>query len=271
MQLGGLSLYVYVVRGLIVSGVRLAMSPVSTGMRIARGLDEFVVGIVESVERVSTLLDEVEALISRVGVTERRAEAVLAQVEATAAGADDVLSVVRPVVSGAAHVLGDVRPIVAGASQTLAEAGSATRRANELTDEVTVTSGRATVLVDDLEGVVRQLVDADLAALQGLSALLDDLRTLLAGIRAMDRVIVDDATTVVRALPTVLDRLDTEVMPALTALEGLVPVVAQLGVRVENLNEVVADVGTLISGIPGTGRLLRRGERDARPARQSVT
>jgi hypothetical protein len=233
------------------------MSPVSTGMRITRGLDEFVVGIVESVARVSSLLDEVEALVGRVGIAVTRTETVLGQVEGTSLGVADVL--------------GDVRPIVSGAAHTLAEAGTATRRANDLVGEVAVTSGRAGGVVDDVEGVVRQLVDADLAAVQGLALLLDDLRTLLGGIRAMDRVIVDDATTVVRALPTVLERLDAEVLPALTALEGLVPVVAQLGVRVENLNDVVADVGTLISGIPGTGRLLRRGERDPRPARQAAT
>ena len=253
------------------SGVRLAMSPVTTGMRIARGFDDFVVGIVESVERVSSLLDEVDTLIGRVGVVVTRTETVLAQVEGTAIDAAGVVGEVRPVVAGAAGVLGEVRPIVSGAAHTLVEAGTATRRANELAGEVTLTHGRANALVDDVEGVVRQLVDADLAAIQGLACLLDDLRTLVGGIRAMDRVIVDDAATVVRALPTVLDRLDTEVLPALTALEGLVPVVAQLGVRVENLNDVVADVGTLISGIPGTGRLLRRGERDARPAKQPVT
>lgn len=225
------------------STVRLAVSPVSTGLRIARGLDDFVGGILQSVERVSALLDEVEALVGRVSVAVSRAEA----------------------------VLDDVRPVVAGASRTLSEAGTVTQRANELTVEVTAISGRAGAVVDDLDGVVGQLVDADLAAVQGLAELLADLRTLLSGIRAMDRVIVDDATTVVRALPTMLDRLDSEVLPALTALEGLVPVVAQLGVRVENLNDVVADVGTLISGIPGTGRLLRRAERDGRSSKQAVT
>lgn len=232
------------------STARLAVLPVSTGLRVARGLDQFVGGIAQSAARVSALLDEVEALIGRVGDAVTRAEDVLGRVEGTAAGAADVL--------------GDVRPVVSGAAETLAQAGTASRRANELTDEVTVISDRASGVVDDLEGVVRQLVDADLAAVQGLATLLDDLRTLLGGIRAMDRVIVDDATAVVRSLPSLLDRLDSEVMPALTALEGLVPVVAQLGVRVENLNDVVADVGTVISGIPGTGRLLRRAERDSR-------
>jgi hypothetical protein len=241
-----------IVRGLVVSTVRLAASSVFVGMRLARGLDQLGGQIVESVDRVSMLLDEVEVLVGRVGVTVTRA--------------DDVLGDIRPLVSGAGDVLGDIRLVAVGAANTLAEAGTATRRANELTGEVTVTAGRASNVVDDLDGVVRQLVDADLAAVQGLTSLLEDLRALLGGLRAMDRVLVDDATTVVRALPSVLDRLDAEVLPALTALEGLVPVVAQLGLRVENLNDVVAEVGTLISGIPGTGRLLRRAERDGRPA-----
>jgi hypothetical protein len=238
------------VKGLVTSTVRLAALPLNTGVRIARGLDQVVSGIAQSVDRVSALLDEVETLIGRVGVAVSRAETVLDEVEGTAAGA--------------AEVLEDVRPVVAGAADTLVEAGTAAGRANQLTGEAGAIASRGSVVVDDLETVARQLVDADLAAVSGLAALLDDLRTLLAGVRAMDRVIVDDATTVVRALPTVLDRLDGEVLPALTALEGLVPVVAQLGVRVENLNDVVADVGTLISGIPGTGRLLRRAEKDGR-------
>ena len=50
----------------------------------------------------------------------------------------------------------------------------------------------------------------------------------------------------------------------MSALEGLVPVVRTLNENVDQLQSVVNDVGTLLSGLPGAGRLLKRGGREVR-------
>jgi hypothetical protein len=81
---------------------------------------------------------------------------------------------------------------------------------------------------------------------------------------------VDQAVAAVRGLPEVIHRLEHQVLPTVRSLAGIVPVVDRLSANVDGLHDVVSDVGALISGIPGTSRLLRRGERnggsDAAPA-----
>jgi hypothetical protein len=47
-------------------------------------------------------------------------------------------------------------------------------------------------------------------------------------------------------------------------MEGLVPVVRTLHENVDQLQAVVNDVGTLLSGLPGANRLLKRGGREVR-------
>lgn len=102
-----------------------------------------------------------------------------------------------------------------------------------------------------------------LAALDAgtITRLVADLSLLTGGVRQLDPSLLDDATATVRAVPQLISTVESELLPALASLEGLVPVVAQLGVQVDNLDSAVADVGSLLGGIPGAARLLKRGER----------
>ncbi len=94
-----------------------------------------------------------------------------------------------------------------------------------------------------------------------VAGLVEDLGALLAGARELDPGLVGEATGAVRAVPALMEVVETDLLPALAQLEGLVPVVAQLGVQVDHLDGTVADVGALLGGIPGAARLLKRGER----------
>lgn len=58
-----------------------------------------------------------------------------------------------------------------------------------------------------------------------------------------------------------MGRVDEQVLPTVSALHELV---GSLNENVDGLQSVVNDVGTLLSGLPGAGRLLKRGGREVR-------
>lgn len=170
----------------------------------------------------------------------------------------------------------------------LADLQRSARRTHQLLDElerlprkVSVVIGQAELLfgsaasveetlaglVADLTPVLQALTQIDPEVLGRLSPFLEDASWLLGEARTLEPTLLADVTATLTRLPGVLMRIDEQVLPSVHSLEGLVPVVAQLAVYVDHLNGVVADVGSLLSGIPGSARLLRRGERDARPVR----
>lgn len=140
-------------------------------------------------------------------------------------------------------------------------------RIETIPDRVDAVLAAAATVTADLADVVASAA-ASVEALSPAVAALDvdrvaplvtDLAVLLAGIRELDPRLLDDAAASVRALPTLLEGLEVDLLPALVAVEGLVPVVAQLGVHVDRLDGTVAEVGAMLSGIPGAARLLKRG------------
>ncbi len=132
-------------------------------------------------------------------------------------------------------------------------------RADGLTTGVDTVVGDAATTLGKVQPAVEVLAGLDLAVLATITPLLNDLGLLLAGVRRLDPALVDDATGAVRSLPQLINTIEAELLPALASLEGLVPVVAQLGVHVHHLDGTVADVGALLAGIPGAARLLKRG------------
>lgn len=140
-------------------------------------------------------------------------------------------------------------------------------RLEAVPDRVEAVLSRADLLTQELADVVTSAA-ASVRALEPAVAALDvaavaplvtDLGVLLAGVRELDPTLVDDAAASVRALPALLEGLEVDLLPALALVEGLVPVVAQLGVHVDHLDGTVAEVGAMLSGIPGAARLLKRG------------
>lgn len=223
---------------------------VATPGRLVSALDVLLTDLGGAARRVGTLLDELGEVPGQVSGLLGRVDVLLAEV--------------REVVTAAAGTVVLVEPIVAQAGTAVAGAGVTLEQAQRVADDVSAVQVLVAGLVADLEPVLRALAAVDPAVVGRLPGLLDDGAVLLAGARALPSGLVDDAAATVRLLPDVLEHLEDRVMPAVGSLEGLVPVVAQLSRHVDSLNDVVADVGALLAGIPGSARLLRRGERAPR-------
>lgn len=205
------------------------------------------------------LVGAVDDLLSDLGGSARRVTALLDDLSRVPGQVDALLQEVREVVSAAGRTVTLVTPIVERADTAVSDVGSTLAQAQQTADDVHALQQLVGRLVADLEPVLRVLAAFDPDVLARLPRVLDDTSVLLTGARGLPLDVVDDAATTVRLLPGVLEHLEDRVMPAVASLEGLVPVVDRLSAHVDNLNLVVADVGALLAGIPGSARLLKRG------------
>jgi uncharacterized protein YoxC len=126
--------------------------------------------------------------------------------------------------------------------------------------------GTAERLAARVEGVVGRAEAATHVVDEVIEAVSETVGRIQPVLARLEPALVDDAVAAVRQLPDVLGRLEEQVLPTVRSLGGLVPVVDRLNANVDGLHDIVSDVGALLSGIPGSARLLRRGERDARAA-----
>lgn len=184
-----------------------------------------------------TAVHSVEQTVEQLAAVARRAVALLdsieglpARVEAVLTSAERISARIDEVLQTADALTGKVDGVVDDAAATLASVSPAVKALAEL--------------------------EADL-----LASLLADLAVLVTGARRLDPELVDHGTASLRAVPTLMETVDQELLPALAQLEGLVPVVAALGVHVDRLDRTVHDVSALLAGIPGAARLRGRGER----------
>ena len=164
-------------------------------------------------------------------------------------GIEPLLEQLTAVATRALALLDDVEDIPDRIRTVLA-------RAETITGHVEAVVAEATDALRSVQPAVAVLADLDLAVVQALAPLLTDAGTLLAGARQLDPGLVDHAITAVHAVPSLITTIEAELLPALASLEGLVPVVAQLGVQVDHLDGTLE---ALLAGIPGAARLLKRG------------
>jgi hypothetical protein len=163
----------------------------------------------------------------------------------TAAGVSGALGLL----SAAAGLLASGARGVAQVEDLVERLSGAVARLDALLDTSETLAGRITAVVDHAE----QVATAVDATVDRAGVTVADLRPV---VTLLDESFLGDAAAAVRQLPA-----------ALGNLEALVPVVDRLSANVDSLNTVVADVGALLTGIPGSARLVRRGEREPRPGR----
>lgn len=205
--------------------------------RSAERIDRLLDGIEQVPPRVVAVLEEVEVVLASVVPIPDRVEAVLARVEPVVPRVEDVLVAVEGVPPRVEVLLGSVTETVDAVRPVLTAATRHTKAAG-------VAIAQVQGLLADAEPLLRTAARLDPAVLEGLVTVLEQAEMVL-------------ASTVRLSL---VERVEAEVIPAVSSLEGLVPVVARLAVVVDNLNEQVNDVGGMLGGIPGASRLLKRGE-----------
>lgn len=175
-----------------------------------------------------SVVQGVEPLLEQLGTVAKRALALLDDVE-------QLPDRIRTVLGHADELSSDIAAVIGRAEATVAQ---------------------ATETLASIEPAVQVLAAIDLHVLQMLAPVIADLGALLAGARELDPALVGEAISVLRAVPELRSAVEQQLLPALTSLEGLVPVVAQLGVQVDHLDGTVEG---LLAGIPGAARLLKRG------------
>ncbi len=159
--------------------------------------------------------------------------------------------------------------IVEGIESIIEQAQHIVTRAAGIADQAEVVADRVAPITDRIEALLDRA--------EGIPDRIDALLTRSTGIADAVHAVVDDATATLTSLRPAVDAIASidpevlanlvpeavELLPALRSLEQLVPVVSQLGVQVDHLDQTIA---ALLGGIPGAARLLKRGE-TARPAR----
>jgi hypothetical protein len=171
-------------------------------------------------------------------------------------GIEPLVEQLGTVAGRALDLLDDVADIPQRIRDLLTHAEAITSGVDEVMVRADATVARATAAIADIEPTVKVLAALELSVLATITPLIADLGALLAGLRALDPALLDDGVSVLHAVPELMTTVDEKLLPALASLEGLVPVVAQLGVHVDHLD---GTVGSLVAGIPGAARLLKRG------------
>jgi ABC-type transporter Mla subunit MlaD len=164
---------------------------------------------------------------------------------------DKVIGSVVPLVRLPVTLVEGIESVIEQATHVATRAARVVDRAEPVAARIEALLDRAEQVPDRIDVLLVRSAEAA-AAVESLVASLQPFVTALAA--------VDPA-----AVPALVTEA-AELVPALRSLEQLVPVVSQLGSQVDNLDRTVAEVGTLLGGLPGAARLLKRGE-TARPGR----
>lgn len=186
----------------------------------------------------------------------------------------------------AAHVAGRPVALVQGVESLLEKLNEVAVRAIQLLDAVDGVPERVVAVVGTAEQVAARVestvgtaeqvaarVDATVAKAEALATQVDGLAARAAKIATKADKATDQATGIVTSVQPLVDAVGgldpatvrkiepllEDVLALLPMLASLPPVIEKLAVQVDHLDQTVADVGALLQGIPGAGRLLKRG------------
>ncbi|MGQ0572964.1 MAG: hypothetical protein ACT4RN_02030 [Pseudonocardia sp.] len=202
------------------------------GMRAVLGWTDEAVGVVAALpERVTGLLDDVDALLVRIGEMADRVDAVAARAEVVVARADAVAGDAGGVVTRAGAVAADAAGVIDQATAVAQQAGEVVAQAGG-------TSGAARDLLVTYAPIAEQAAPLARRFVEEFSA-----EELHAAIQLVDH------------LPALTEHLETDIMPILATLD-------RVGPDIHELLDVLKDVRQAINGIPGFGYFRRRGERE---------
>lgn len=162
-------------------------------------------------------------------------------------------------------IIDGVEVLLANAGALVTQVAGTVQRADRLVGGVEATTGRVDAVVDDVAGDIGGLLRESDAIRAAVAALVADLTPLLTAASRISPTAPASLERTLDALPLVLGRLETEVIPAVRSLEGLVPTIEGLSARVDELHRVVGDVGDTLGGIPGAARLRKRSARTPEP------
>lgn len=142
---------------------------------------------------------------------------------------------------------------------------------DSLLNQLGQVAARALSLLDGAEGLPGR-IEALVGRAEDAATRVEDLAGTAAGIATKAAKTTAEATATVQAVQPLLQAVTTidpamvakleplleDVIALLPALASLPPVIERLAVQVDHLDQTVADVGALLQGIPGAGRIMKR-------------
>ena len=165
-----------------------------------------------------------------------------------------VLSGAELLLLQAAEAIVLVHEVTDGAEAVKVDAGRVVRKIDAL-------QSRATVLLDSIEPLVQVAAGTDVELVRSLVGTLERLQPLLAALTTVDaQVPAQGAELISRSLPLVQE-LGPALGPLVEQARAILPDLHEILSVITRLEPVVTDVETRIAGLPGAGRLLKRGER----------
>ncbi len=201
-------------------------------LRVARAST----GLLQAAEQVPALVARTEAILTAV-------EALLVQVNEVTVAAGEVAVRVDEVRATAGQV--------AGAVDTVQQ--------------------RASRLVAAIEPLVAVVSEIDVALIRSSVRLVEDLQPLLRAATLLPPDLPQEAAQLVSQSLPLIQELNATLKPLLHDLQDAVPNIGQILAVITRLEPVVTDVETRIAGLPGAGRLRRRGQREIEAAANGST
>lgn len=207
------------------------MNPLQAALSLPRNAIGTAMRVRRAAAGVLTAVEEVPGLLRRVNALVTEAETVAARLDAVAVTAMEVvegLDIVR-----------------ADATQVLAAAESLRRRAQ--------------TLIDAVEPLVVVAGEIEVDMLRTAAA---RLQPLLGALSAVDVAFPADVAELVGRTRPLIEQVETLVMPLIREARAAIPDVRDILPVVQRLEPVMIDVETRIAGLPGSGRMRKRGAKE---------
>lgn len=142
-------------------------------------------------------------------------------------------------------------------------------RIDALVDRIDTLVNRVDTLVNRIDGIVDRAdheVGQAVVQVQRVDRITREVERLVpvaSALAAMTDPGLDEvAPQLLRQLPTALDQLANDIVPALRAMRAAVPDVEGLRALADRLEPYVTELSKTVVGLPGAGRMKRRGERE---------
>jgi ABC-type transporter Mla subunit MlaD len=164
--------------------------------------------------------------------------------------------------AGFESLLARVHSTVAGAQALVGRIELTRTEAAAVVDHVAELENRVTALLRQLQPVLDAIAEVDPRLVIGVARTTENLQPLLGALSGLNADVPDEAVSFLRRSTPLLDQVDRLVLPLLEELRAAVPDVREILPTVRRLEPVMVDVETRIAGLPGAGRMRKRGERE---------
>ncbi len=125
---------------------------------------------------------------------------------------------------------------------------------------------RAEELIDAVEPLVTVAGEIEIDMLKNAAA---RLQPLLGALGSVDVALPADVADIIGRTRPLIEQVESIVLPLIHEARAAIPDVREILPVVQRLEPVMVDVETRIAGLPGSGRMRKRGEKEIEDANQA--